>query len=42
VLTYFIPFRFNQTSVAYDATKEEKLAALKDKKAQVEERLREK
>lgn len=34
--------RFNQTVLAYDATKEEKLEALKAKKAQVEERLREK
>ncbi|KZP16344.1 DUF1014-domain-containing protein [Athelia psychrophila] len=33
---------FNQTVLAYDATKEEKLDALKAKKAQVEERLREK
>jgi len=33
---------FNQTLVAYDATKEEKLAALNERKAQVEERLREK
>jgi len=33
---------FNQTVLAYDATKEEKLEALKAKKAQVEERLREK
>ncbi|KAJ7221606.1 DUF1014-domain-containing protein [Mycena pura] len=33
---------FNQTVVDYDATKEEKLEALKLKKAQVEERLREK
>lgn len=36
------PERFNQTVLAYDATKEEKLDALKAKKAQVEERLREK
>jgi len=33
---------FNQTTIAYDATKEEKVEALKAKKAQVEERLREK
>ncbi|KAJ7272836.1 DUF1014-domain-containing protein [Mycena rebaudengoi] len=33
---------FNQTTVDYDATKEEKVEALKLKKAQVEERLREK
>ncbi|GLB35563.1 putative DUF1014-domain-containing protein [Lyophyllum shimeji] len=33
---------FNQTVVAYDATKEEKLSALKEKKAQVEQRLKEK
>ncbi|KAF9464580.1 hypothetical protein BDZ94DRAFT_1161858 [Collybia nuda] len=33
---------FNQTSVAYDATKDEKVSALKEKKAQVEERLRDK
>jgi hypothetical protein len=33
---------FNQTVVDYDATKEEKVEALKLKKAQVEERLREK
>ncbi|KAG6902672.1 hypothetical protein C0995_013364 [Termitomyces sp. Mi166 len=33
---------FNQTSVAYDATKEQKVKALEDKKAQVEERLKEK
>jgi len=31
---------FNQTTVAYDAKKEEKLQALQDKKAEVEERLR--
>lgn len=33
---------FNQTLVAYDASKDDKLSALKDKKAQVEERLKEK
>ncbi|KAJ7778758.1 DUF1014-domain-containing protein [Mycena maculata] len=33
---------FNQVVVEYDATKEEKVEALKQKKAQVEERLREK
>lgn len=33
---------FNQTIVAYDAKKEEKLEALQSKKAEVEERLREK
>jgi len=33
---------FNQTTIAYDATKEEKLEALQNKKAEVEERLREK
>jgi len=33
---------FNQTTVAYDASKEEKVQALQDKKAVVEERLREK
>ncbi|KAF8644953.1 hypothetical protein AX16_008168 [Volvariella volvacea WC 439] len=33
---------FNQVTVAYDASKEEKVDALKAKKAQVEERLREK
>jgi hypothetical protein len=42
MLTCFKPFSFNQTSVAYDATKDEKLSALKEKKAQVEERLRDK
>jgi hypothetical protein len=34
--------RFNQTTVAYDASKDEKLDALNRKKAEVEERLREK
>jgi len=34
--------RFNQSTVAYDASKEEKLTALKHKKEKVEERLREK
>ena len=34
--------RFNQTTIAYDASKEEKLDALRAKKAMVEERLREK
>jgi len=33
---------FNQMTVAYDANKEEKLEALQSKKAEVEERLREK
>ncbi|KAG6854177.1 hypothetical protein C0991_009829 [Blastosporella zonata] len=33
---------FNQTLVSYDATKEEKLSALKEKKTQVEDRLKEK
>jgi len=33
---------FNQTTVAYDANKEEKVQALQSKKAEVEERLREK
>ncbi|KAJ2913586.1 hypothetical protein MD484_g6830, partial [Candolleomyces efflorescens] len=33
---------FNQTTVAYDASKDEKLDALNKKKAEVEERLREK
>jgi len=33
---------FNQITVAYDANKEEKLEALQSKKAEVEERLREK
>ncbi|KAF7298478.1 hypothetical protein MKEN_01372900 [Mycena kentingensis (nom. inval.)] len=33
---------FNQSTVAYDATKEEKVEALNKKKAQVEQRLREK
>ncbi|KAG5642326.1 hypothetical protein DXG03_003001 [Asterophora parasitica] len=33
---------FNQTVVSYDATKEEKVNALKEKKAQVEQRLKEK
>ncbi|KAF8061724.1 DUF1014-domain-containing protein [Lyophyllum atratum] len=33
---------YNQTMVSYDASKEEKLNALKEKKAQVEERLKEK
>ncbi|KAJ2929426.1 hypothetical protein H1R20_g7658, partial [Candolleomyces eurysporus] len=33
---------FNQTTVAYDASKEDKLDALNKKKAEVEERLREK
>lgn len=34
--------RFNQVTVAYDASKDDKLSALKSKKAEVEERLREK
>jgi len=34
--------RFNQTVVSYDATKEEKVDALKSKNAEVEQRLREK
>ena len=34
--------RFNQTTVAYDANKEEKVQALRGKRAEVEERLREK
>lgn len=33
---------FNQTTVSYDASKEDKVEALKAKKAEVEERLREK
>ncbi|EAU81996.2 hypothetical protein CC1G_09182 [Coprinopsis cinerea okayama7 len=33
---------FNQTTVAYDATKEEKLEALNKRKAEIEERLRDK
>jgi len=33
---------FNQTTVAYDASKEDQLQALQSKKAEVEERLREK
>ncbi|KAF9511200.1 hypothetical protein BS47DRAFT_1299239, partial [Hydnum rufescens UP504] len=33
---------FNQTLVSYDATKEEKVTALKAERAKVEERLREK
>jgi len=33
---------FNQVTISYDASKEEKVAALKGKKAQVEDRLREK
>ncbi|KAF5386841.1 hypothetical protein D9615_002010 [Tricholomella constricta] len=33
---------FNQSMVSYDATKEEKLSALKEKQSQVEERLKEK
>lgn len=35
-------FRFNQTSVAYDASKEEKLEALNKRKAAVEQRLKDK
>ena len=35
-------YRFNQVTVAYDAKKEEKIQALQNKKAEVEERLREK
>ena len=34
--------RFNQVTVAYDASKDDKLSALKAKKTEVEERLREK
>jgi hypothetical protein len=34
--------RFNQTTVSYDATKEEKVEVLKRRQAEVEERLREK
>lgn len=34
--------RFNQTTVAYDASKEEKVKALDAKKAEVTERLRDK
>lgn len=34
--------RFNQTTVGYDATKEEKVEALKKRQAEVEQRLREK
>lgn len=33
--------RFNQTTIAYDATKEEKVKALGEKRAQVEQRLKE-
>ncbi|KAG6900357.1 hypothetical protein C0993_011988 [Termitomyces sp. T159_Od127] len=33
--------RFNQTTIAYDATKEEKVKALGEKRAQVEQRLQE-
>ncbi|EIM82390.1 DUF1014-domain-containing protein [Stereum hirsutum FP-91666 SS1] len=33
---------FNQTTVGYDATKEEKVEALKKRQAEVEQRLREK
>jgi hypothetical protein len=39
--TYFF-CSYNQTVIDYDATKEEKVAAVKAKKAQIEERLREK
>jgi hypothetical protein len=35
------PPSYNQTTIAYDATKEEKVEALKAKKAVVEERHRE-
>jgi hypothetical protein len=35
-------FSFNQVTISYDASKEDKVAALKGKKAQVEDRLREK
>jgi hypothetical protein len=34
--------RFKQDVVSYDATKEEKVEALKARKAQIEDRLREK
>jgi len=34
--------RFNQTVVSYDATKEEKVEALKRRQGEIEERLREK
>lgn len=34
--------RFNQTTVSYDATKEEKVEALKRRQGEIEERLREK
>ena len=34
--------RYNQTTVAYDASKEEKVKALEAKKAEVTERLRDK
>jgi len=40
-ICFFIYFdRFNQNVLSYDATKEEKIDALKERKAQVEDRLR--
>jgi hypothetical protein len=41
-LTKLAECRFNQTTVSYDATKEEKVEVLKRRQAEVEERLREK
>jgi hypothetical protein len=41
-LTTLDECRFNQTTVSYDATKEEKVEVLKRRQAEVEERLREK
>lgn len=43
-LLMFLPysFRFNQTTVSYDASKEEKIDALNRKKTDIENRLREK
>lgn len=38
---YFHPLRYNQVTISYDATKEEKVDALKAKQAEVEQRLRE-
>ncbi len=40
-LTLTLVLSFNQTLVAYDASKQDKVEALKTKKSQVEERLRE-
>jgi len=42
LLIRLVKYRFNQTTVSYDATKEEKVEVLKRRQAEVEERLREK